>query len=206
MASLFKSVSKEKRDRDQNVAQTLKERQNIPKILERKAEMAARGEKLAQQRSYDAEADVEVTHWEKRISDIALDEINQEFESQRHQLQQANQWAGQAQRDKISLYGELEMMNRLFREYQAQRTATMPLDGPGSEEFLECSRRRIRRAHYFDVDWSRKVRLLSDTSYAKVHELSASIPRKRNTAVVKTSARDGFACQSSYLREVIVKP
>ena len=34
---------------------------------------------------------MEVKHWEKRNSDIALYEINQEFESQRLQLQQANQ-------------------------------------------------------------------------------------------------------------------
>ena len=58
--------------------------------------------------------------WEKRNSDIALNEINQEFQSHRLQLQQANHWADQAQRDKISLYGELEMRNRLFRENQAK--------------------------------------------------------------------------------------
>ena len=63
---------------------------------------------------------MEVKHWEKRNSDIALHETNQEFESQRLQLQQANQWADQAQRDKISLCGELEMRNRLFRENQAK--------------------------------------------------------------------------------------
>ena len=40
-------------------------------------------------------------HWEKRNSDIALFEINQEFESQRLQLQQANQWADQSQRDNV---------------------------------------------------------------------------------------------------------
>ena len=51
---------------------------------------------------------------------MALDEITQEFESQRLQLQQRNQLADQAQRDKVSLYGELEMRNRLFREHQAK--------------------------------------------------------------------------------------
>ena len=70
----FESVSKEKRDEDQNVVQTLKDRQNLYKFLERKADLAVRGEKLVQQRSYEAEADVEVKHWE-----IALHEINQEF-------------------------------------------------------------------------------------------------------------------------------
>ena len=73
-----------------------------------------RGEKLVQQRFYEAEADLEVKHWEKRNSDIALHEINQEFESQRLQLQKANQWADKAQRDKISLHGDLEMRKRLF--------------------------------------------------------------------------------------------
>ena len=99
VSSLFGSVSKGKRDRDQNVVQTLRDRENLHTILERKAELAVRGEKLAQQRLYEAEADVEVKHWEKTNSDIALYEINQEFESQRLQPQQANQWADQAQRE-----------------------------------------------------------------------------------------------------------
>ena len=68
-------------NRDQNVVQTLKVRQNLNKFLERKAELVARGGKLAQQRLYEAEEDAEVKHWEKRNSDIALLEINQEFES-----------------------------------------------------------------------------------------------------------------------------
>ena len=57
---------------------------------------------------------------EKRNSDIALNEINQKFESQRLQLLQANQRADQDKNNKISSYGELEMRNRLFRENQAK--------------------------------------------------------------------------------------
>ena len=63
---------------------------------------------------------MKIRNWEKRNSDIALYETHQELESQRLQLQQANQWAEQAQREKISLYGELEIWNRLFRENQAK--------------------------------------------------------------------------------------
>ena len=63
---------------------------------------------------------MEVKHGEKRNSDVALSEVNQEFESQRFQLQQANRWADQAQRDKVSLFGELELRNRLFQESQAK--------------------------------------------------------------------------------------
>ena len=39
VSSLFGSVSKVKRDRDQNVVQTSRDRQNLHKILERKAEI-----------------------------------------------------------------------------------------------------------------------------------------------------------------------
>ena len=82
VSSLFDSVSRVKRDRDQNVVQTLRDRRNLHKILERKADFAVNGEKLAQQRLYEAETDVEIKHWEKRNVDSALYEINQEFESQ----------------------------------------------------------------------------------------------------------------------------
>ena len=44
VASLFELVSKGKRDRDQNVVQTLKDRHNLHNILKRKAELAVRGE------------------------------------------------------------------------------------------------------------------------------------------------------------------
>ena len=63
---------------------------------------------------------MEVKHWEMRNSDIALYETKQEFESQRLQPQQANQWADQAQREMISLCGELEMRSRLSRENRAK--------------------------------------------------------------------------------------
>ena len=101
------SVSREKRDRDLNVVQTLKDRQNLHKLLERKAELVVRREKSAQKRLSEAEADMEIRSWEKTNSDIALYETHQELESQRLQLQQANQWADQ-QREKINLCGELE--------------------------------------------------------------------------------------------------
>ena len=65
-----------------------------------------KGEKLAQQRLYETDANVEVKHWKKRNSFGAFYEINLEFESQRLQLQLTNQWADKAQRDKMSLYGE----------------------------------------------------------------------------------------------------
>ena len=105
----FLSLSKAKRDRDQNVVQSLRNKQNLQKILQRKAELAD-----------EAEAYMKVNHRDKKDSDMALHEVNQEFESQRFRLQQANRWADQAQRDKISLYGELELRNRFFQDSQAK--------------------------------------------------------------------------------------
>ena len=55
---------------------------------------------MAQQRLYEAEPEVEARSWEKRNFDIAFQEINQDFESQRFQLQQASRWADQVQRDR----------------------------------------------------------------------------------------------------------
>ena len=120
-SSRFRSESKGKRDRDQNVVQSLGDRENLHKIFERNVDLAVRGErewtskncmKLTQKLMQDIE--------KKRNSDAALHEINQEFESQRFQPQQASRWADQAQGDKISLYGELELRHRLFQENHAR--------------------------------------------------------------------------------------
>ena len=54
------------------------------------------------------------------IATLLFHEINQEVESQRFQLQQANRSADQAQRDKISLCAELELRIRLFQEDHAR--------------------------------------------------------------------------------------
>ena len=59
VSTLFRSESRGKRDRDQNVVQSFRYRENLHKILEWKAELAVRGEKLAQQKLYAAEAEEE---------------------------------------------------------------------------------------------------------------------------------------------------
>ena len=58
----------------------------------------------------------DIRNWEQSNADIALHETNRELESQRLELHQADQWADQAQREKISLFGELDMRNRIFHE------------------------------------------------------------------------------------------
>ena len=100
--------------------QTLSERRNLHVYLEHKAELAVPGECAAQKRLSEAEADVGIRNWEQRNADVALDETNRELESRRLELCLVNQWADQAQREKINLRGELEMRNGLFRESRAR--------------------------------------------------------------------------------------
>ena len=114
VSSLLGSLSKAKRDRDQNVVQILRDRQSLHKILERKAALPCEEKNWLSKAFTKLRQTWRSKNWERRDSDIALYEINQEFASQRFQLQQANHWANQAQRRKISLHGELEMRKRLF--------------------------------------------------------------------------------------------
>ena len=59
--------------------------------------------------------------WERRNSDIALYETNQQFESQRLALYQANQWTDHAHRDHIKLFEELNTKNRIYQEKTFKR-------------------------------------------------------------------------------------
>ena len=59
--------------------------------------------------------------WEQRSSEVDLYETHRELESKQLQLQQANLWAENAQREReINLCGELEMRNRLFQKSRAE--------------------------------------------------------------------------------------
>ena len=88
----------EKRSRHKRCAFVERQRKS-QKILERKVDLAVRGEREAQQKNDQAEADVEARNWEKKNSDFACQEINQQCESPRFQPHQASRWADQAQRD-----------------------------------------------------------------------------------------------------------
>ena len=104
-----------KRDRGESIGQSMRDREIFHKILERKAESSIQGENEAQKKLSEIEADVEIRRWEQRSSEIALHESYRELETQRLQLLQANTWDN-AQSERISLCGELEMRNKLFQE------------------------------------------------------------------------------------------
>ena len=116
VARVEESVFKGRRDHDSNSVRTSWDKQHLHKYLKRKAESAAREENAVPKRLSEAEADMEIGRWEVTSSAVVLCETHRELESQRLQLHQANQWADQALREKITLCGELEMRNRLFNE------------------------------------------------------------------------------------------
>ena len=55
--TISSSQSKVKRDRDQNVVHSLKDRERLQKILERKVEWAVQRERIAQRTLYEAEVE-----------------------------------------------------------------------------------------------------------------------------------------------------
>ena len=56
---------------------------------------------------------MDIINREHRNADVALYDANRELESQRLEFYQANQWADEAQREKLNLCGELEVKNCL---------------------------------------------------------------------------------------------
>ena len=69
----------------------------------------------------EAQTEMDIRNWEHRNADIAL-LWNQSRTRilERLELYQTNQWADQAQREKINLCGELDMRNCLSQEHRAR--------------------------------------------------------------------------------------
>ena len=88
--TILSSLSRGKRDRELNFAPALRDRENLQKILERKVDLAVRGEGGAQQTLFRAEAEIEARNWEKRNPENYFQEVSQEFETQRFRLNQAS--------------------------------------------------------------------------------------------------------------------
>ena len=103
ISSVEGTLSRGKRNRDLESAQTLSERRNLHVYLEQKADLAVQGQRAPQKILSEAEAEMDIINWGKRNSDIAHCETNREFESQSLELNQAHQRADQAQRERISL-------------------------------------------------------------------------------------------------------
>ena len=74
------TIKNEERDRDQNVVHSLRDRKSPKKTLNGKLTRPSEEREWLSKKLCEAEADVEARNWEKRNSDIAFHEINQDFE------------------------------------------------------------------------------------------------------------------------------
>ena len=83
----------------------------------------------------------------ERNSDTAFQETNPEFESQRYQLHQASRWADQAERDKISLYVEMEMRSRVLQENHARDCQEIEDHARDCQEIEELRRICCEESH-----------------------------------------------------------
>ena len=158
-------------------------RLRIHKNLEQKLDSAVQG---AQQKLYQTEAEIEVTNCEKGNQNYALQEIVQEFESQRFQLHQANRWADQAQRDKICLYGELDLKNRLFQENRAR----------DCQEIEELRKICCEETHQARQARSEGLSLQQQKNPATVNQMMAQIQDLQNKANSLSDAREFYDSES----------
>ena len=173
-------LSRGKRDRDKDSAKSQSERHSLHVYLEQKAELAVHGECSAQRRLSEAEADMDVREWEKRSSDSALYEANRELESQRLELNQANRWADQAQRERIGWHGELEMRSRLFQESRQR-------DCQNIEELRRFCSLEAEKARQSRIE---ELSMNQERSPSVVNQLMIQIQELQNTVSSLTDARD----------------
>ena len=108
----------EERSRSKRRA-SLERQKKPPEIIERKVDSSEERDWLSKN-GMKLRLKLRQEIGRREILTSLFHEINQEFESQRFQVQQAIRWADQAQRDKMSLYGQLELRNRLFQEDHAR--------------------------------------------------------------------------------------
>ena len=134
-------VKKEKRDRDQNVVLSLRDSEQSPENLWTESWLGRpKRENGSAKTVCKLRLKLRQEIGKREILTSLFYEINQEFESQRFQQHQASRWADQAQRDEISLYGDLEMRKRLFQKDHARDCQEI------EEEIVAKNRTRARQA------------------------------------------------------------
>ena len=142
---------------------------------------------MAQRKLSEAEAEA-ARHWEKRNSDFAFQEINQELESQRFQLNHASRRADQAQRDKSSFCGELESSNRLFQENHARDC--QEIEDLRSICCGEANRARQARSDELSMQQERNLTTVSQMM-AQIRELQNKVnpcPMQDNFTILNQGA------------------
>ena len=125
---------------------------------------------------------MDIRTWEQRHDDIALCEINQEFESQRLEFYQANRWADQAPRERYDSFGESDMRNRIFQENRAR-------DCQEIEELRRICCEETDRARQMRIDESS---MRQERNPSSVSQLLTQIRDMQNTVNSLTDAREFY--------------
>ena len=99
----------------------LSEQRDLHNFLGRKADQAFQGECAAQTKLSDVQSELDIREWKMQNADRALYETGKELQSQRVELNQANQLTDQTRGEKSWLCDEIEMRNKAFREDRARR-------------------------------------------------------------------------------------
>ena len=118
---------------------------------------------------------------------LLLQEISQEFESQLFQLHQANRWADQTQRDKISLYGKFELRNGLFQENHARDC--QEIEALKSICCEEADRARQARSDELSMQQERNP--------ASVSQMMAQIWELQNKVISLSDSREFYDLESA---------
>ena len=79
MSAMNESLLTGKRDLSESISQSMRDRDNLLRIQEKKTELATQGENEAPRKLSEIEADVEIRKWEQRNSEIALFESDREL-------------------------------------------------------------------------------------------------------------------------------
>ena len=141
---------------------------------------AIQGEKEAQLKLYQVEAEIDAKNWEKRNRDCSFQNINQEFGSQRFR------WAHRAQKDKISLYGEMELRSGLFQENHAR----------DCQEIEELSRRCCEEIEQTRQARSEELSLQQRRNPTTMSQMMAQIQDLQNKLNSFSDAREFFDPES----------
>ena len=113
----------------------------VHEFLEKKPDQAYQGEFAAQTRLSEAQAESDRRECEMRNADIALYETGMQLQSQRMELDEANQLTYQTRREQSWQCDELEMRNRAFQEKIVQEVA---------KKLKNCAEFAVQRLQEFD--------------------------------------------------------
>ena len=158
----------------------MSDRQNLHEFLARKDESAVQGEIAAQKRLSEADSDLEIRRWDQKNSEIALYESHRELESRRLQQHQADQWADQAQKEKLLVATTVSSREKGLERRNEMMTSSSH-DGKKTEFTSLSTARTAKKSSLLGVKKTRRARVLIKRQLVK--RTQVNVKRKKAEAV-----------------------